>query len=294
MNLNVRSVILVVVALGVAGFTAFLARGWLSHNTPTAPQIHAAAPAPSTQVLVAKVDIPIGTLIKQEQLTWQAWPGTPAQTYVIKGQRSLDAYAGSVARQGIAAGEPVTDTRVVKPGEQGFLAAVLSPGMRAMTVSISATSGIAGFVFPGDRVDLLLSHRVKTGAGQRIASETVLTNVRILAIDQKTNDMAKAAPALGKTATIEVTPKQAEKVNVALRLGGLSLSLRPLQQTDQPMIGDGVAMVEDPKPVSGTSHTWDSEVSRLLPAPDANADTQTVKLSRGSKTASYNFRRQGQ
>ena len=294
MNLNIRSVILVVVALGVAGFTAFLARGWLSSNAPKAPQIHAAAPAaPSTEVLVAKINIPTGAIIQQDQLAWQAWPGKPAESYVVKSQRSMDAYVGSVARSNLAAGEPITDIRVVKPGEQGFMAAVLTPGMRAITVSINATSAVAGFIFPGDRVDLLLTHKVKTGSGRRSVSETLLTNVRILAIDQKTNDLAKGAPAPGHTATIEVTPKDVEKINVARQLGGLSLSLRPLQNTDQSMVADGAAVVQDPKPRIGTTHTWDSEVSRLLPAPNPSGDTQTVKLSRGDKTASYNFRRTG-
>jgi pilus assembly protein CpaB len=294
MNFNIRSVIMIVVALGVAGFTAFLARGWLSSNAPRAPQIHAAAPAaPATEVLVAKMNIPTGTIIKQDQLAWQAWPGKPSDAYVVKGQRSMDAYVGAVARQSMAAGEPVSDVRVVKPGEQGFMAAVLTPGMRAMTVSINATSAVAGFVFPGDRVDLLLSHRVKTGSGRRVVSETVLTNVRVLAIDQKTNDMNKGPAALGKTATLEVTPKQVEKINVARQLGGLSLSLRPLANTDQNLVADGAGLVEDPKPRTGTTHTWDSEVSRLLPAPNPSGDTQTVKLSRGDKTASFNFRRTG-
>lgn len=288
MNLNIRSVIMVVVALGMAGFTAFLARGWLSSNAPKAPQVHAVAPAaPATEVLVAKIDIPTGAIIQQDQLAWQAWPGKPAASYVVKSQRSMDAYVGAVARSNLAAGEPITDIRVVKQGEQGFMAAVLTPGMRAMTVPINATSAVAGFIFPGDRVDLVLTHKV----GRRPVSETVLTDVRILAIDQKTNDLNKGAPAPGRTATIEVTPKQVEKINVARQLGGLSLSLRPLQNTNQGLVADGASVVQDPKPRNGTTHTWDSEVSRLLPPPNPTSNTQTVKLSRGDKTASYNFRR---
>jgi len=291
MNVNIRSVIMICVALGVAGLTAYVARGWLAQNTPKAPVIHAAAPAPKIEVLVAKTNIPTGAIIKHDQLRWQAWPDASiADSYVVKGKRSLDAYVGTVARQGIAAGEPITDTRLVKPGEQGFMAAVLAPGMRAVTVPVNATSGIAGFVFPGDRVDLILSHRVKTGGGVRTASETVLTDVRVLAIDQMTNDQNNK-PTVGRTATLEVTPKQVEKISVARQLGGLSLSLRPLQKSGQEQVADGMSVLKDVPPKSGTTHTWDSEVSRLLPPPNPRSDTQTVTLSRGDKTASYNFRR---
>lgn len=287
MNVNSRSIILICAALVVAGLTAYLARGWLTDNTTKAPQV--AAPAPSNvQVLVAQTNIPIGVILKQEHLRWQPWPEEGnLDNYIVKSQRSMDAYIGAVVRQSIVAGEPITDARVVKQGEQGFLAAALTPGMRAITVPISDTSGIAGFVFPGDRVDLVLSHSVAVESKTRMASETVLTNVRVLAIDQNSNDQANV-PAVGRTATLEVTPKQVEKINVARQLGGLSLSLRPLQQEDQ--AGDGQSL-EVSKPETGTTHTWDSEVSRLLPPPNPKSDIQTVNISRGDKTASYNFRR---
>ena len=287
MNINSRSIILMCIALVVAGLTAYVARGWLAGNTRQAPQVNAAPPPAAFEILVAKVNIPTGAMIKQDQLRWQPWPDQ-GDGYIQKSQRSLDAYVGAVARQNIVAGEPITDARVVKPGEQGFMAAVLTPGMRAITVPISDTSGIAGFVFPGDRVDLVLSHSVPVANKSRMASETVLTDVRVLGIDQAMNQPEQAH--VGKTATLEVTPKQVEKINVARQLGGLSLSLRPLQQ-DQP-VGDGESL-QASVPQTGTTHTWDNEVSRLLPPPDPVSDVQTVQISRGGKTASYNFRRTG-
>jgi pilus assembly protein CpaB len=293
MNFNIRSVILICVALGVAGFTAYLARGWLTSETNTkTPVVHAAAPA-QVEVLVAKTNIPAGVLIKQDHLRWQAWPDQNlSESYIKKGKRSLEAYIGTVARQPIAAGEPITDDRLVKPGEQGFLAAVLAPGMRAVTVGISSTSGIAGFIFPGDHVDLVLSHGVKVDGKTRRASETVLTDVRVLAIDQSMNDPKEGAARVGKTATLEVTPKQVEKINVARQIGALSLSLRPLRKTDQQQVADGVEPFALTIPETGKTHTWDSEVSRLLPPPHPKSDVQTVKLSRGDKNSSYQFRRQ--
>jgi pilus assembly protein CpaB len=290
MNMNSRNIILMCVALVVAGLTAYLARGWLANNSQKAPQAVAAAAPSTVEVLVAQSNIPTGSLIKQEQLRWQPWPEQGSlDNYVVKGQRSMDAYVGAVARQVIGAGEPINDMRVVKPGEQGFMAAVLTPGMRAITVPINDTSGIAGFVFPGDRVDLVLSHAVPMDSKTRMVSETVLTNVRILAIDQAMNDPVEGKAKVGRTATLEVTPKQVEKINVARQLGGLSLSLRPLQQ-NLAQSGDGQPL-EVSKPETGTTHTWDSEVSRLLPPPHQNSDVQTVQVSRGDKTASQNFRR---
>lgn len=292
MNLNVRSILLVLVALGVAGTTAFLARGWLSTGqVASGPEAPAYRPPVGLEILVAKGNLPTGTLIQKEHLRWQAWPDdSVADSYVRRADGKLEAFLGAVVRQGVSAGEPITDTRVVKPGEQGFMAAVLPPGMRAITVAVSATSGIAGFVFPGDRVDLILSHKIRMSRDEvRLASETVLSNVRVLAIDQKTDDQSNA-PALAKTATLEVTPKQAEKINVARQLGGLSLSLRPLQLAEKSQSNTEIAI--DPKPTSGASHTWDSEVSRLLPpAKGRDGNEQKVNLVRGDKSASYTFRR---
>jgi pilus assembly protein CpaB len=292
MNINIRSIILISVALGVAGFTAFLARGWLTSEAPHKGQQAHVAPPAQVEVLVAKVNIPTGVLIKQDHLRWQAWPDQNlSQSYIKKGERSLEAYIGTVARQPISAGEPITDARLVKPGEQGFLAAVLTPGMRAITVPISATSGVSGFVFPGDRVDLVLSHRVKVDKSSHQASETVLTDVRVLAINQDMNSPKEGAM-VGKNATLEVTPKQVEKINVARQIGALSLSLRPLRKTDQQQVADGVEPFALTIPETGKTHTWDSEVSRLLPPPHPKSDVQTVKLSRGDKNSSYQFRRQ--
>ena len=156
---------------------------------------------------------------------------------------------------------------MVRPGERGFLAAVLTPGMRAVTVPVTATSGIAGFVFPGDRVDLILAHDFQTGTGEnRVinrASETLLTDVRVLAVDQKTASKDGAA-ALAKTATLEVEPRQAEMIAVSVKLGDLSLSLRSLRRED--VAAGGAADDQDRPAQRGKTYTRDSDVSRLIRA----------------------------
>jgi pilus assembly protein CpaB len=258
-------------------------------------------------VLVAKSDVPVGTFLREDMLGWQAWPNdTLDPNYMVQGQmdpRSQAPYdtktlVGTVARLPIAAGQPMTNARIVRPGEQGFLAAALKPGMRAITVGVSEISGIAGLVFPGDRVDLLLTHEVPGAGGQgddkRHVSETVLENIRVLAIDQSLSHQSDpknaAAPvpaAVGKTATIEVNPKQAEMVAVAGTLGALSLSLRSLASPDG---GTTVTDIRDiPDPDRGTTFTLDSDVSRVLavapPRPVATRGNvqRSIEVIRGGK-----------
>ncbi|MHA1566396.1 MAG: Flp pilus assembly protein CpaB, partial [Alphaproteobacteria bacterium] len=232
----------------------------------------------------------------------QAWPDEKVpDSYIVEGKQDEDVVVGGVVRIGIAEGEPISGTRVVQPGENGFLAALLNPGMRAITVPVNATTGISGFVFPGDRVDLILTHQIEhqdDGNRTRQASETVLSNVRILAIDQSTNDQGEE-PIQGKTATLELTPKQAEIVTLITDLGRLSLSLRSLQPEGEALIrlaakggkDAPIDLLAQPKATREGAFTWDSEVSNLLPAgPDA---IQTVQVVRGNESSELAFERGG-
>ncbi|RMF11600.1 MAG: Flp pilus assembly protein CpaB [Alphaproteobacteria bacterium] len=279
MNVNLRSVVLIVAALVIAGATAFLARSWVAAERPADV---AAAPAPVTdlEILVAKTDLPAGRILQEGDLRWQAWPDVDLPDEYIRkltGREPADLH-GSVVRTGLRAGEPLSRSRVAAPGERGFLAAVLSPGMRAVSVKVDSTTGIAGFVFPGDRVDLILSHRVedRDARTQHRASETVLTNVRVLAIDQRTDDQTNT-PAVVKTVTLEVTPRQAERVALARELGNLSLSLRSLANPD---VDVAAATLEPAAPDIGKTYTWDSDVSRVLSGKGNNGSA--VMVARGS------------
>jgi pilus assembly protein CpaB len=227
-------------------------------------------------VLVAKANLGAGTFLKPGDTVWQVWPeGGLSPAYVVKGKRKIEEFVGSVVRSSIVAGQPITDGSVVKVGERGFLAAVLSPGLRAVSFPITASSGIAGLVFPGDRVDLILSHKFKTASSGksknklRIASETLLTNVRIIAIDQRTDDQKEKKKKSGvpKIATLEVTPKQAEMVSVALNLGKLSLSLRSLAKNETGSAADAKKAMNAAR---GRTATMENEVSRLLSIQEDN------------------------
>lgn len=234
--MDIKKLALLLGALIVAGVTAFMARGMFAQNT--APQANAqiASQQMGMEVLVATRTLPVGTIIDQGAFRYQPWPKDMADAgYVQKGGSDTpQSLAGTVVRYAIPAGQPVTRSALVKPGERGFLAAALGPGMRAVTVPISATSGVAGFVFPGDRVDLVLTQDVTGGGdGQPLkASETIIRNLRVLAVDQtmdktpKEGEQVSVHPA--STATLEVTPKMVEKIAVAQNIGSLSLTLRSL------------------------------------------------------------------
>lgn len=267
--MSMRAIVLVLFALGAALGTVFFAQNWMdAQRAAIAAQVPEPAPESlQTEVLVMKEDLPAGSFVKPEHLRWQPWPdGNLAPSYVVKGTRELDDFVGAVVRTGISVGEPITDGRVVKPGDRGFLAAVLEPGKRAISVSINATTGISGLVFPGDRVDLILTHNIpeeKEGEKKvRRASETVLHNIRVLAVDQTVDDQT-GEPEVAKTATLEVTPKQAEAIAVVTELGKLSLSLRSLAREDETDGDANPGFVVNGKP----SFTLDTDVSFLLERP---------------------------
>lgn len=317
--MNARSLLIVVAALLVAGVTAFLARGWLTaERAQIQTQQVVVKEVPAQAVLVAAASLPIGLFIKEEHLRWQAWPSDNVDpNYLLQDKTDLATLVGSVVRRTIAAGEPIIAGKVVKPGDRGFLAAVLKPGMRAVTFGISETSAVAGMVFPGDRVDMLLTHDLPGGGNEgeaRRASETVLENVRVLAIGHSLNENPEG-PVSAKTATIEVTPKQAEMVAVLVELGRLSLALRSLSDEEAEASGrllmsssapdaesalpidapageapeagadaatPALPMDDNPAATRGQTYTYDSEVSRLL-APGG------VVIQRGNQSEQVTF-----
>ncbi|MFZ1743405.1 MAG: Flp pilus assembly protein CpaB [Pontixanthobacter sp.] len=227
-----KKLVLLLGALIIAIGTALAARSMFAGAS--APQAEAAAPVPKgPKVLVAQRGLPVGTIITADAISYQMWPEELVQdAYFIDGESDVSQLIGTVVRHQITAGEPVTQGSLVKPGDRGFLAAALGPGMRAVTVPVSAKTGVGGFVFPGDRVDLVLTQTVK-GEGEALkASETILSNLRVLATDQsttqETNEAGNTVVRAFRTVTLEVTPRIAEKVAVAQTIGTLSLSLRSI------------------------------------------------------------------
>ena len=202
-----------------------------------AEQANAAPVVPAgPKVLVARKALPVGTIVDAESLTFQAWPKELVQNaYYTEGapESDMQKLIGTVVRNPITAGQPLTKGTLVGPDDRGFLAAALGPGMRAVTVPVSATTGVAGFVFPGDRVDMVLTQDV-TGGGDGPplkVSETIVRNLRVLATDQRFDSKDEEGKTIVKpfaTVTLEATPRIAEKIAVAQSVGSLSLSLRSI------------------------------------------------------------------
>lgn len=254
-----RKLIMLVGALVVAAITAFAARSLIAGAPAPEAQAVAAAPvAPvvdGPEVLVATRALPVGTILDATALKFQPWPKELVENaYYKKDATDMSKLIGTVVRLPITAGQPVTQGQLVKPGDRGFLAAALGPGMRAVTVPVSAQTSVAGFVFPGDHVDLILTQSVEGEGPALKASETVIRNLRVLATDQRTDDQkdekGNTVVQTFSTITVEATPKIAEQIAVAQTIGTLSLSLRSIADNVSELeqaIASGAVSVGDGK-----------------------------------------------
>jgi len=228
-----KKLMLLLGALVIAIGTAMAAKSLFTGAS--APKAEAAQQVPKgPKVLVAQRALPVGTIITADSISFQAWPKEMVQdAYFLDGEADMNKLLGTVVRYPITAGQPVTQGALVAPGDRGFLAAALGAGMRAITIPVSAKTGVGGFVFPGDHVDLMLTQSVRANDGGDTlrATETILRNVRVLATDQSTEttvEDGKTVVRAVRTVTLEVTPKIAEKIAVSQTVGTLSLSLRSL------------------------------------------------------------------
>jgi pilus assembly protein CpaB len=228
--MNIARVVVLIIALSAGGVAAYLARGTDEKSRPAEP----VAQLPTVEILVAKSDIGLGQVVKPEDLQWQIWPAATASGSLINRAGKADAIteiAGSIARAPFIAGEPIREQKLVKANGSGFMAAILPTGMRAISTEISPETGAGGFILPNDRVDVILSKREKNPDSKGpdlVIAEIVLTNVRVLAIDQAPKEKEGINTLVGKTATLELKPEQAETLARARQGGTLSLALRSI------------------------------------------------------------------
>lgn len=229
--MDVKKIALLVGALLIAVVTAVMAKNMFTGAS--APEAEAAAAPQGPKILVAKKALPVGTIVDAESFTYQPWPQELVQNaYYQEGQPDSDMQKllGTVVRNPITAGQPLTRGNLVGPQDRGFLAAALGPGMRAVTVPMDGrTGGVGGFIFPGDRVDVVLTQVVEGGGdGPPLkVSETIVRNLRVLAIDQSVDNKDKDGKIVvtkADTVTVEATPRIAEKIAVAQSLGTISFS----------------------------------------------------------------------
>ena len=233
--MNAARIVVLTIALSAGGVAAYLARGVEEKPAASAP----APQVPATEILVAKGDIGLGQIVKPEDLQWLSWPAEGASGSFINRANRAEAIreiSGSIARAPFFSGEPIREQKLVKAAGSGFMAAILPSGFRAVSTEITPETGAGGFILPNDRVDVLLSRRdpnPRKGGPDIISSEIILTNIRVLAIDQAPKEKEGMNALVGKTATLELKPEQAETLARSRQTGTLSLALRSITDASQ-------------------------------------------------------------
>ena len=270
----VRIVLYALLALGLAGFGGVL---WYSSQPAPPPAQAAAAPVPKPlmKLLVAAHPLRAGSLLKPDDIGAADTTADQAPPDAVRDTpQERTQLWGAMVRHSLGGGDPLRRSEVMRPGDHGFLAAVLGPDMRAVTIGVDIVSGGAGLIWPGDRVDLILTQTMDAPAlpsGRRLVATTVLDNIRVIAVDQRLVEGATpdaSEPKAARTVTMEVTPQQAERVSVAQRLGQLSLVVR---SADQP-VGAATARAGEA--------TWAGDVSPALTGSDPGA-AATVRVFQG-------------
>jgi pilus assembly protein CpaB len=253
-RMNTARIVVLTIAVGAGGIAAYLASGSDNKPLPAEP----VAQLQTVDVLVAKSDIGLGQSVAAEDMQWQTWPAaTASSTFIRRTARpaATTEIVGSIARAPFIAGEPIREVKLVKANGSGFMAAILPTGMRAVSTEISPETGAGGFILPNDRVDVLLSKREKNpdrnGPSDIVNSEIILSNVRVLAIDQAPKEKDGQNAVVGKTVTLELKPEQSETLARARQSGTLSLALRSIadlnavetRSDDQPKRSDSINVV---------------------------------------------------
>lgn len=235
--MNTARIVVLTIAVAAGGVAAYLASG---SDQPVVVQDQGPK-LDTVDVLVAKSDIPMGQLVSAEDLQWQNWPAASASATFLRKDKQPNAtelIVGSIARFPFIAGEPIREQKLVKGNGSGFMAAILPSGMRGISTEISPETGAGGFILPNDRVDVILSRRDRSGenSGQSdvVSAEIILSNVRVLAIDQTVAEKDGQKVVVGKTATLELKPDQAELLARSRQTGTLTLALRSLVDANAP------------------------------------------------------------
>jgi pilus assembly protein CpaB len=229
-RMNTARIVVLTIAVGAGGVAAYLASGSDKGPAPAEP----VAQMPTVDVLVARSDIGLGQSLKPDDLQWQTWPASSNNnSFIRRGERpaATTQVAGWIARAPFIAGEPIREQKLVRADGSGFMAAILPSGMRAISTEISPETGAGGFILPNDRVDVILSKREKgvdKNGPDAVNSEVILTNVRVLAIDQAPKEKDGQNAVVGKTVTLELKPEQAETLARSRQTGTLALALRSI------------------------------------------------------------------
>ncbi len=243
-RMKAARLVVLTVALAAGGVAALLAG---RSQKPPAAKLTPATTIATVDVLVAKSNIDIGHRLGPQDVTWQAWPASAKSGNFIRKKdepQAIEGLSGSIARAPFVAGEPIRDAKLVKAKGSGYMAAILPTGMRAVSIGISLESGASGFILPNDHVDVVLTRRdrqAEKARGTEVhVSDTILHDVRVLAIDQQVQEKNGQKVVVGKTATLELTPAQVETIELSRSIGTLSLALRSIADIgkDTPVAAD--------------------------------------------------------
>src|SRR6266545_798121 len=227
-------IIVLIIAIAAGGIAALLA------GRSEAPAPAPVAQIETVEVLIAGNDIGLGSTVSSQDLRWQTWPADSASSHFIRRGNNPDAInqlAGSITRQSFANGEPIREAKLIKAKGSGYMAAILPKGKRAIAIDIAPDTSAAGFILPNDHVDIILSRRDNKDADKAAGADThtgeiILSNIRVLAIDQTVEDKNGQRVVVGKTATLELSPQQSEMLARAKLMGVLTMSLRSIVDFD--------------------------------------------------------------
>lgn len=235
--MRVTRIAVFAVAIG-AGLVAALLIAQLVNQEPTVQVVEAPSQAiEAEEVLVAAKAIGLGTSVTTEDLRWQKWPAeATSDAYIVKSNEpdALEEMSKTIARGPFLAGEPIKKSKLVR-ADQGFMSAILPKGMRAVAVEVRAASTAGGFILPNDRVDVILTREAPTSlqTGDTFISETILENIRVLAIDQTLEEGEDEKTVVAQeTATMELTQTQSEIIVQSQQIGSISLVLRSIKDSD--------------------------------------------------------------
>jgi pilus assembly protein CpaB len=288
--------IITLLAVLIAGAAQFALS---ARSVEVVPVQHAATPAMA--IVTVAANLPPGHMIRPGDLAELAWPqGDPPPGAIVSGSPQAQGLAGSVTRRALEAGELFHAAAVIRPGERGFLSALVAPGNRAIAIAVDATTSAGGLIWPGDRVDVILTQELRDDAvplAQRVLSETILSNVRILSADQRLTPAGQVTasptdvatdpskPGVPATVTLEVTPVEAERVTVAGTLGRLHLTLRGVSAAGAEMPVPAMWAGGVSPSLAGVRRQPAQQLSAApaTPAPTlATAPTNFVRIYRGS------------
>jgi pilus assembly protein CpaB len=270
------------IAAGIAATASVFVMMMLFKKPPPKPVVAQAPSYSGTEILVARGEVPLGKILSSGDLAWQKWPQDALNPqYIARSSqpRAMEEMNGAIARSSFSAGEPLRAAKIVKSGSKSVMSAILTPGMRAVSIPVNQEVGVGGFILPNDRLDVIMVRRLELNPDPRQRgkddpthqAQTILNNVRALAADQVVEEKAGEKSILARTVTLELTPDQAEQVALSRTMGTLSVSLRSIADSSQDKMAAGDGLDDEGNPLKKKNENRMVNVIRFGHNQPANA-----------------------